>query len=1366
MQKKQDYYLGLDIGTNSVGYAVTDEAYNLLRFHGSDAWGVTIFDEASQSAERRSFRSGRRRLDRRQQRVQFLQEIFAREIAKADDRFFLRLKESYLWREDTQDQYIFFNDADYTDVQYFAAYPTIHHLIYELMNSSEKHDVRLIYLACAWLVAHRGHFLSNIDVKNLNEIQDITASYERFESFFTAREYRLPWNRPDLKELGNALKQKIGVTAKKSLLTKAFLGDEKPSKTGSEEFPFSQDALIRLLAGGSCKLKELFLKGEYEELGSITLYQDEEKFTELMTGIGEDYDLIEVLRGLYDWSVLADILGEEKTISASKVKVYEQHEKDLKTLKYFIRKYCPDQYDEVFRKGKEDNYAAYSYHFEGKNGDAVKRKAGIEEFSKYILKIVGGITPVDSEVEALHGMTEQQLYDDMKSRLELRMFLPKQKNTDNRVIPHQLYLFELNKILEKAAEYLPFLNEAEDGVSNKDKIVSIFEYKLPYFVGPLNEHSSFAWVKKKEGKITPWNYKDMIDFDESEEAFIQKLTGMCTYLPGETVAPKDSLCYQKFMVLNEINNIKINGTKISATLKQSIYHDLFEKKKKVRRKDIIEYLISNGYIAKGEEDALSGLNDEIHATLSSYLSFRKLLQEHVLTEDEVEDIIARASYAEDKTRVLNWLKKKYSKLTEEDRRYIAGIKIKDFGRLSAAFLKSFEGANKEIGEVTTILQTMWETNDNLMEVLSDRYTFMEHVNEERAAYYDGKKLTLDERLNQMYVSNAVKRPIYRTMDIVGDVCKAFGAPRKIFVEMTRGDRPDLKGKRTSSRKEQILALYDKCRNEEVRDLKHQLEEMGAYVDNKLQGDRLFLYFMQFGISAYSGKPIQLENLMSGSGDYDIDHIYPQAYVKDDSILNNKVLVLCKENEDKSDIYPIHDNIRRQMAGIWKHWKEIGAIGDEKFKRLTRGTPFTDEERYGFINRQMTETSQSTKAVATLLKERFPDAEIVYSKAGLTSDFRHEFGLTKSRGYNDLHHAVDAYLNIVAGNVYHMRFSRQWFSVHSTYSLKTKTIFTRDCIVNGQTVWDGEPMLQKVIRTARKNTAHFTKYAFFKTGGFFDQMPLKKSEGLVPLKKGMPTEKYGGYNKPGVMFYIPVRYRKGKKTEIFVMSVELLYGKRFLSDEAFAKEYAFDRLHRILGKPVDEVSFPMGMRPWKVNTVLSLDGFRVCISGVASGGRCLIAQPIMQFAAENFWLDYFKKAERFVEKSSSRKNYIYDETYDVVCKEKNEKLYDLYTEKLRESIYRKRMNSPIQLLVDGREQFGGLDVQSQCRTLLNIHQVFGRMTGGCDLTSIGGKEHSAATVSFSATISNWRKNNYTDVRVIDQSASGLWEKQSENLLDLL
>ena len=783
----------------------------------------------------------------------------------------------------------------------------------------------------------------------------------------------------------------------------------------------------------------------------------------------------------------------------------------------------------------------------------------------------------------------------------------------------------------------------------------------------------------------------------------------------------------------------------------------------MRRKDIEEYLISNNYLAKGSTELISGIDEQVHSCLSSYSAFRNLLSREILSENDVEKIIERASYAEDKSRVKKWLRKEYPDLSQDDVRYITKIKIKEFGKLSRTFLTELKGCNKQDGEMTTILRIMWETNDNLMEILSDKYTFREAVEAFTQEYYTGKKKSLKERLDEMRVSNSVRRPVYRTLAVVKDIEKAFGKPDKIFLEMTRGGQADQKGKRIKSRKQQILDLYDKCKDD-VHDLMWQLESLGEYADSRLQSDRLYLYFMQFGKCAYSGAHIGFEQLMAGSVEYDIDHIYPQSYVKDDS-LNNKVLVLSDLNGTKDNIYPVSPEIRGKMQGLWSWWNHVGAISDEKYKRLIRSAPFTDEEKMGFINRQLTETSQSTKFIADLLKERFPDAEVVYVKAGLVSDFRHEFDLPKSRSYNDLHNAADAFLSVVAGNVYDMRFSKKWFRIDEKYSVKVKTIFTHEVKCRGDIIWDGMPMLEKVEDTARKNTAHFVKYAAFKTGGLFDQNPVKKGTGLIPLKAGLPTEKYGGYNKAGIMFLMPVKYKIRKKCAIIIMPVELLHGKHFLEDETFAREYTFNRLESILGKKVDEISFPLGMRPWKINTMLSLDGFRVCITGTGGKGKCLVAQSIMQFSSEDCWKGYMKKLEKFIEKFKKNPDFIYDKEYDKVSVEENQKLYELYIEKLQNTIYSKRINSPVQILMDGQEWFEKLNIEEQCVVLMNIQTVFGRMTSGCDLSLIGGSPNSGATVNFSSTISNWRKN-YSDVRIIDQSPSGIWEKRSENILELL
>ena len=94
------YFLGLDIGTNSVGWAVTDDKYKLHKYKAHKMWGSSLFDQGSTAAERRIFRSNRRRLERRKQRLKILQEIFSEEISKVDPGFFQRIEDSKFYVED------------------------------------------------------------------------------------------------------------------------------------------------------------------------------------------------------------------------------------------------------------------------------------------------------------------------------------------------------------------------------------------------------------------------------------------------------------------------------------------------------------------------------------------------------------------------------------------------------------------------------------------------------------------------------------------------------------------------------------------------------------------------------------------------------------------------------------------------------------------------------------------------------------------------------------------------------------------------------------------------------------------------------------------------------------------------------------------------------------------------------------------------------------------------------------------------------------------------------------------------------------------------------------------------------------------
>lgn len=407
---------------------------------------------------------------------------------------------------------------------------------------------------------------------------------------------------------------------------------------------------------------------------------------------------------------------------------------------------------------RADNYVAYSAHAPEKAASGPEKKAGKLVFCDYVRKLLSAVTPEEADVPA---------WQDMMERLSLYTFLPKQKDTDNRVIPHQLYWYEMDTLLRKAEAYLPFLaRRDESGLSVREKLMSVFLFRVPYFVGPLNPHcKDHAWMTRKAGmegvRITPWNFSSIVDEDASEREFIRRMLNKCTYLPAETVLPKESLLYHRFTVLNEINTLRINEQSVPVEAKQGIYEQLFLKHRKVTFKQIEKYLLSNGYMQP--EDKLGGIDTQIKSDLKPYHDFARLLASGALTEEQAEQIIEHITYTEDGQRLKRYLNQAFPALSEKDRDYLSRLKYKDFGRLSAAFLTQLEGADTATGEITTIMKEMWHTNQNLMELLSEKYTFLQQVEQQRAEYYAQHPRTLQQQLEDMYLSNAVKRPVLRAL---------------------------------------------------------------------------------------------------------------------------------------------------------------------------------------------------------------------------------------------------------------------------------------------------------------------------------------------------------------------------------------------------------------------------------------------------------------------------------------------------------------------------------------------------------------------------------------------------------------------------
>lgn len=590
------YYLGLDMGTNSVGWAVTDPNYNLFKAKGKDLWGIREFNEASTAVERRTHRISRRRRQREQVRIGLLKDYFHDTIGEVDPDFFQRLANSkyHLEDKDTEVRYKnnVFNDDDYTDKDYFDQYPTIYHLRKELIESTDKHDVRLVFLALLNMFKHRGHFLNSGLGENSGENNINNAYLELTNLLSEFTQYNLN-ETIDGKKIEDLLSRRDMSRTRKAEGLAEILGVDYKNK------PYKE--LIRGLCGLKFNACAIFPEIQSDEVPKLDICLSEasfdEKSDEIANILGEDYfEIIMAMKDIYDIGSLAGIMKGHNYLSQARVASYEKHKEDLKLLKNVIRKYCSkEDYDNFFNSEADGSYASYVGSYNSKTKQRrVGNKRSSEELYKAIKKLLKNVPAEDADVQRILMSIENET------------FLPKQLTASNGVIPNQVHAKEMKKILSNAERYLPFLREKDEtGLSVSEKIMKLFSFQIPYYVGPTTEKSNKdggnGWVvRKEEGQVLPWNIDEKIDMKATSEAFISRMVRRCTYISGEPVLPKSSLEYQSFCVLNEINNIKIDGERISVQLKQDIYKEVFQKGKRVTKKQLCKYLHTRGIIEAEE----------------------------------------------------------------------------------------------------------------------------------------------------------------------------------------------------------------------------------------------------------------------------------------------------------------------------------------------------------------------------------------------------------------------------------------------------------------------------------------------------------------------------------------------------------------------------------------------------------------------------------------------------------------------------------------------------------------------------------------------------------------------------------------------
>lgn len=297
-KKFGDYYLGLDIGTNSVGWAVTDNQYHILKFHSKALWGIRLFDEGIKADERRTHRASRRRIQRKEQRIKILQELFAEEISKVDPGFYQRLKDSKYYKEDKevlQKNTLFF-DSNYTDKEFHKEFPTIYHLRKALIEGKKQYDIRLVYLALHHIIKHRGHFLfEGQEMKNVTSFEYV---YSDLLQTLCDNFNRDNIECTSIEEMQSVLVSKEYTRTDKEKKLKALFDVEKTDKQMS--------AVVGLLAGTTKKLSDLFEDSSLDTIDkSKVCFADagyDDIRMELEDVLEERAYFLDKLKAIYDWS--------------------------------------------------------------------------------------------------------------------------------------------------------------------------------------------------------------------------------------------------------------------------------------------------------------------------------------------------------------------------------------------------------------------------------------------------------------------------------------------------------------------------------------------------------------------------------------------------------------------------------------------------------------------------------------------------------------------------------------------------------------------------------------------------------------------------------------------------------------------------------------------------------------------------------------------------------------------------------------------------------------------------------------------------------------------------------------------------------
>lgn len=596
------------------------------------------------------------------------------------------------------------------------------------------------------------------------------------------------------------------------------------------------------------------------------------------------------------------------------------------------------------------------------------------------------------------------------------------------------YIKEVEKILEVQSKYnanvnkkINFRNGRDDnGIFEKkektfkEHFIDLFTRKREYFEGPGNDKSRTDYGIYKTRKDSDGN---LVTLDN----LFSELVGTCTIYNGKNGMDKEfrasaaSFTAETYNLLNDLNNLKIDGEKLDKTQREEIINRIRNAEKIGNRgidKIICDIVGKKNGVITGVRLDKNNENDyhqyNVYRKLKKYLSNNGLNIDDMMPEKKYNKCMDILTLNTDRDNIKKSLKESSSLDKEDKTKLDYSDKIidalVDFRMNNQSLFTKWHSFSYRI--MNEIIPEMLETGEEQQTVLTRLGKFNNGI----SGIEGNKKLSKSMATEAIY-NPVVKRSIRICVDILNALVKKYNSPDEIVIEMPRDKNDEEERKRIDKENKENAKELDTIIKKIKDDYGIEITEKN-YRNHKNLNTELKLWNEQQGKCLYSGKSINIEDLLNDHSKFEIDHIIPISISFNDS-RNNKVLVYRSENQAKGQRTP-YEYLSNKAGWNYEQYetlvKEI--YKDKKYRSKKENLLFKEDISKkdvleGFKNRNLVDTRYASKVFLDVcqnyFKARGNETKVKVIRGSFTHMMRKQIGFAKDRDKDYSHHAIDSVL---------------------------------------------------------------------------------------------------------------------------------------------------------------------------------------------------------------------------------------------------------------------------------------------------------------------------------------------------------------------